>query len=87
MKDEYPIKVGDKVKRIWGDGYLETELVVTGIDDEFVYCGGENGWKFDRVYGVETDEEAGWGVATEKRPNLQNIVLTRIKPIRKEATG
>jgi hypothetical protein len=55
------VQAGDVVTRILGG--LPIDLRVTGIDEHFIYCGPPGvGWKFDRVTGVEVDEEIGWGV-------------------------
>ena len=63
------LKVGDKVDRNLGG--VTMTLVVGDIDEEFVWCGSENGivpatrdhgWKFDLGYGVETDDEMEWGI-------------------------
>lgn len=73
MKNFRYVKVGDTVKRRMGaDGPL-MEMVVVTVDDTFIYCGnrasgigmtpdGPEGWKFDRTYGYEVDEELGWGI-------------------------
>ncbi|HYK95253.1 MAG TPA: hypothetical protein VE011_05205 [Candidatus Dormibacteraeota bacterium] len=53
------VSVGDSVTRLLG-GSIAMALVVTSVDDSFIYCG-EDGWKFDRDSGVEVDEEIGWG--------------------------
>jgi hypothetical protein len=53
------VTVGDSVTRLLG-GSMAMALVVTAVDDRFIYCG-EDGWKFDRDSGVEVDEEIGWG--------------------------
>lgn len=83
------LKPGDVVKRIWGYGWMETEMRVVSVDDGFVYCdaqrpigveewsfeipNSEDPWKFDIVFGVETDEKQGWGVK-------DGLVLSRIVP-------
>lgn len=68
--------VGEVVRRVWGNGFLSNEMRVCEVDDEFIYCDaqtmkegewiqlppGSDPWKFDRVWGVETDEEQRWGV-------------------------
>lgn len=57
------VKTGDTVKRVMGLGGPIMELVVTELDDEFIYCGPPGvGWKFNRDHGYEVDEELGWGV-------------------------
>jgi len=54
------IKAGDIVVRILGGAPME--LGVTDVDDKFIYCGPNRvGWKFDRLTGIEVDEEIGWG--------------------------
>ena len=54
------IKKGDTITRMLG-GELPMELVVTEIDEEFIYCGPKDeGWKFRRGNGAEVDEELGW---------------------------
>jgi hypothetical protein len=85
------LKPGDVVIRIWGDGFMRTEMRVAAVDDDFIYCDAqrnigedawvvlpddpsEPSWKFDTKYGVETDEEMGWGVG----PGLKNLVLSRL---------
>jgi hypothetical protein len=42
-------------------GTIPVQLLVTDVDERFVYCGGPHGWKFDRITGMEVDEELGWG--------------------------
>lgn len=54
------LKVGDTVTRLIA-GSIPMKLVVTDVDERFVYCGGPGGWKFDRDSGHEVDEELGWG--------------------------
>lgn len=70
------IKVGEVVKRIWGDGFMESQMRVCDVDNDFVSCNeqtipdgswiqlplGSDPWKFDRKWGVETDASQGWGV-------------------------
>jgi hypothetical protein len=53
------VGVGDSVTRLLG-GSIPMVLVVTRVDERFIYCG-EGGWKFDRASGFEVDEEIGWG--------------------------
>lgn len=60
MADFRNVKVGDRVVRLLG-GELPMELVVTEVSDEVIVCGGPGGWRFDRVTGIEVDEELGWG--------------------------
>lgn len=90
------IKAGDVVRRIWGNGYLVTEMRVEKVDEVFIYCdamrsegaeewenvlppeNSDDRWKFDLEYGVETDENMGWGVIPYA---ARNIVLTRIVPL------
>jgi hypothetical protein len=53
--------LGTRVTRLVG-GSIPMVLVVTSVDDRFIYCGEEGaGWKFDRQSGAEVDEELGWG--------------------------
>lgn len=54
------IGVGDTVTRLLA-GSVPMTLVVTGVDERFIHCGGPGGWKFDRSTGIEVDEELGWG--------------------------
>ena len=54
------IKVGDVVTRMLA-GQIPMQLRVTDIDDNFIYCGGPEGWKFDKKTCMEVDEELGWG--------------------------
>jgi hypothetical protein len=51
------IKIGDKVTRMLA-GTVPMELLVTAVTDDTIVCGA---WTFDRVTGVEIDEELGWG--------------------------
>jgi hypothetical protein len=37
------------------------ELPVTEVTDDLIVCGGPNGWRFDRLTGIEVDEDLGWG--------------------------
>ena len=53
------IKKDDTVTRLLG-GVLPMELIVTSVDDDFIYCGEVGGWKFDRNTGMEIDEDLGW---------------------------
>jgi hypothetical protein len=54
------VKPGDSITRMCDGAFLMT-LMVTSVDDKFIYCGppGE-GWKFSRESGAEIDEELGW---------------------------
>lgn len=87
------VKAGDVVQRIWGDGFMVTEMRVEKVDETFVYCDaqreigvaswnplaeGSERWKFDLEYGVETDEEQNWGVVPYASGN---IVLSRIRVV------
>jgi hypothetical protein len=55
------INAGDTVTRLLG-GSIPMLLVVTRVDERFIYCGDEGvGYKFDRESGFEVDEEIGWG--------------------------
>jgi hypothetical protein len=76
------VKPGDILTRIFGSGFMESKMRVSAVDDKFIYCDKQNDlvlpagsepWKFDKTYGVETDEEEGWGIAYSK-------VLSRIVP-------
>lgn len=51
------MNVGDKVIRVLA-GSIEMQLEITGIDDEFIYCGP---WKFCKQTGAEVDEDLDWG--------------------------
>ena len=72
------IRAGDVVTRILGGQPME--LRVTQVDEHLIYCGKPGvGWSFDRVTGVEVDEELGWGpqfgitgtyLVAAKRPRL-----------------
>jgi hypothetical protein len=53
------VKPGDTVTRILGGAPMR--LRVSSVDETFIHCGGEHGWKFDRRSGAELDEELGWG--------------------------
>lgn len=65
------LEVGDKVTRMLA-GTIPMELKIAAIDDKFIYCGPEPeegveprlypGWKFDKTFGYEVDEDLGWGV-------------------------
>ena len=55
------VRPGDVVCRMLA-GTIPMLLTVTTVDDELIHCGAEGaGWAFDRVSGVEVDEELGWG--------------------------
>lgn len=55
------IKVGDTIIRLLAES-VPMELKVTEIDDELIYCGPKGeGWTFDRVSGIEVDDDLGWG--------------------------
>lgn len=84
------IEVGEIVTRIWGDGFMRTQMRVSAIDDEFIYCDAQRKnektvwtvipadqphWKFDKQFGVETDEEQGWGI----EPYGRNLMLSHIE--------
>lgn len=47
---------GDKVKRTCG-GVVSMELLVSDVDDDFIYCGP---WKFSKATSAEVDEDLGW---------------------------
>lgn len=57
------IKVGDVVTRMLG-GVVPMKLIVGEIDEkeDMIYIGkkDQGGWKFDRITGVEIDEDLGW---------------------------
>jgi hypothetical protein len=54
------VKKSDKVTRMLGGAPMG--LLVTDVDDDFIYCGPPGvGWQFDRATGIEVDEEIGWG--------------------------
>lgn len=60
------IKPGDNVLRMIG-GEVPMKLVVSRVDDTFIYCGtpdGQNYWKFFRKNGAEVDEALGWDGVT-----------------------
>ena len=83
------VKAGDVVRRLVADK-LFAEMNVESVDDKFIYCDkmrapgdgswmailgeGQERWKFDRKYGVETDEDQRWGVEF-------GIVLSWIEPL------
>lgn len=52
------VKVGDKVIRSFGMGELKMPMTVTKITDTEIKCGG---WRFDRRFGFEIDDDLGWG--------------------------
>lgn len=60
MADFRAVQVGDRVVRLLA-GELPMELLVTEVTDDLIVCGGAAGWTFDRVTGIEIDEELGWG--------------------------
>lgn len=65
---------GDLVRRYVGakERMVMYERAIDEVDDKFayIYLGTkEQGWKFDRVYGYEVDEELGWGVPVEGGPD------------------
>lgn len=53
------IKPGDKLTRMLA-GTVPMEMEVEFVDDEFIFCVG--GWKFNKEFGYEIDEDLGWGV-------------------------
>ena len=63
------LQVGDVVtRRFWiqhlppgGTESKGMRLRVTAVTDTMIYCGP---WKFDRTYGIEIDEDLGWGLET-----------------------
>lgn len=57
MSDFLGIKAGDKVLRQLGPGPPFMRLLVTAVDENFIYCGD---WKFSRRNGAEIDEFLGW---------------------------
>lgn len=54
------VKVGDVVTRLLA-GKIPMRFKVSDVDENFIYCGGPEGWKFDRDTGAEVDEELNWG--------------------------
>jgi hypothetical protein len=54
------LKPGDVVIRLIA-GSIPMKLIVSDVDERFIYCGGPAGWKFDRNNGAEVVEEIGWG--------------------------
>jgi hypothetical protein len=60
VTDLTQIRAGDVVSRLLGGHPMG--LKVTSVDENLIYCGKPGvGWSFDRVTGVEVDEEIGWG--------------------------
>lgn len=66
------LKVGDEVPRQMGSDGPTMRMIVVAIDEEHIYCDAvterpmeglplDEHWKFDRVTGIEEDEELGWG--------------------------
>jgi len=55
------IKQGDTVTRVLGG--LHVRLTVTRVDESLIHCGD---WTFDRVTGVEVDDDLEWGPAYGK---------------------
>jgi hypothetical protein len=65
------VQPGQTVRRMLA-GTIPVDLKVAAVDDEFIYCGPVPvpgappneypGWKFDRTYGYEIDEDLVWGV-------------------------
>lgn len=51
------VEVGDTVVRLMG-GSVEMPLVVSKVDDQFVYCGD---YTFEREHGCEYDPDLQWG--------------------------
>ncbi len=49
-------KVGDLVRRVFG-GIVSTEILVTAVDDDFIYCGE---LKFSKKTTAEINEDQGW---------------------------
>ena len=66
------IQVGDTVTRLLSSAKIPMQLKVAAIDDKFIYCGSDPvegadpadypGWKFDKTFGYEVDEDLGWGM-------------------------
>lgn len=52
------VQPGDTVVRLLAER-VEMELLVDKVDEQLIHCGA---WTFDRVTGIEEDEELGWGV-------------------------
>lgn len=63
-KDFRHVKVGDRVTRMLA-GAVPMELDVVAVDETLIHCGwsggGIDGWTFDRLSGIEVDDELGWG--------------------------
>ena len=51
------VRPGDVVTRMLA-GAIPIQLKASSIDDDLIHCGP---WTFDRVTGIEVDEELGWG--------------------------
>ena len=61
MRDCRDIRPGDIIIRQLG-GLVDMELVVTSVDDHYIYVGSrDDGYKFDRDTGAEVDEDLEWG--------------------------
>lgn len=64
------VQPGQMVRRMLA-GTIPMDVKVAAVDERFIYCGPEleegvppeqyPGWKFDRTYGYEVDEDLGWG--------------------------
>lgn len=50
------LEIGAEVVRMLC-GTIPMRLKITNIDDKYIYCGD---WKFDKITGIEIDEELGW---------------------------
>lgn len=87
------MQIGDTVGRIWGDGFMTSYMRVSAIDEHFIYCDaqkrnpddewvvlpeGSSPWKFGRNYGLETDEEMGWGLPIPDDPEGALLCISRL---------
>lgn len=70
-------------------GGASIELFVSAVDQRFIHCGPVGaGWKFDRLSGIEVDEEIGWGpqfgrvgsYLTDARRPTEEELRTRSEP-------
>lgn len=60
-QDFSDVKKGDRVTRLLAEVAVMPGMLVTDVDENFIYLGGEEGWKFDRKTGFEVDEELHFG--------------------------
>lgn len=63
------LKVGDKVTRLLA-GSISMRLLVTEVEDKYIHCGP---WKFNRITGLEVDEDLGWDGETHTGSYLRRI--------------